>query len=184
LKQRNIQIDDILKYNIGYCEDGLYGGRIIVPSYNEDGNLNYFVARSFYEDATMKYKNPPVSRDVIVFDNQINWEEPITLVEGVFDSFSVKRNVIPILGKFIPRTLKKKIFDRGVKEITIMLDSDAISDSTKHTEYFMKNGIKVRNVIPTDKDAGEMGFDAVKELITKTEETGWDSLILAKLNNL
>lgn len=184
LKQRNIQIDDILKYNIGYCENGLYGGRIIVPSYNEDGNLNYFVARSFYEDATMKYKNPPVSRDVIVFDNQINWEEPITLVEGVFDSFSVKRNVIPILGKFIPRTLKKKIFDRGVKEITIMLDSDAISDSTKHTEYFMKNGIKVRNVIPTDKDAGEMGFDAVKELITKTEETGWDSLILTKLNNL
>jgi DNA primase len=184
LKQRNIQIDDILKYNIGYCEDGLYGGRIIVPSYNEDDNLNYFVARSFYEDATMKYKNPPVSRDVIVFDNQINWEEPITLVEGVFDSFSVKRNVIPILGKFIPRTLKKKIFDRGVKEITIMLDSDAISDSTKHTEYFMKNGIKVRNVIPTDKDAGEMGFDAVKELITKTEETGWDSLILTKLNNL
>jgi hypothetical protein len=29
-----------------------------------------------------------------------------------------------------------------------------------------------------------MGFDAVKELITQTEETGWDSLILTKLNNL
>jgi DNA primase len=184
LKQRSIKIDDILKYNIGYCEDGLYGGRIIVPSYNEDGNLNYFIARSFYEDEPYKYKNPPVSRDVIVFDNQINWNEPIVLVEGVFDSFSVKRNVIPILGKFIPRTLKKKIFEKGVKEITIVLDSDAISDSTKHTEFFIKNGIKVKNVIPTDKDAGEMGFEAVKELITQTEETGWDSLVLTKLNNL
>jgi DNA primase len=184
LKQRSIKIDDILKYNIGYCEDGLYGGRIIVPSYNEDGNLNYFIARSFYEDEPYKYKNPPVSRDVIVFDNQINWNEPIVLVEGVFDSFSVKRNVIPILGKFIPRTLKKKIFEKGVKEITIILDSDAIADSSKHTEFFIKNGIKVKNVIPTDKDAGEMGFDAVKELITQTEETGWDSLILTKLNNL
>jgi DNA primase len=184
LNQRNIKIDDILKYNIGYCEDGLYGGRIIIPSYNEDGNLNYFVARSFHEDEPYKYKNPPVSRDVIVFDNQINWNEPIVLVEGVFDSFSVKRNVIPILGKFIPRSLKKKIFEKGVKEITIVLDSDAISDSTKHTEFFMKNGIKVKNVIPTDKDAGEMGFEAVKELITQTEETGWDSLVLTKLNNL
>ena len=184
LNQRNIKMDDILKYNIGYCEDGLYGGRIIIPSYNEDGNLNYFVARSFHEDEPYKYKNPPVSRDVIVFDNQINWNEPIVLVEGVFDSFSVKRNVIPILGKFIPRSLKKKIFEKGVKEITIVLDSDAISDSTKHTEFFMKNGIKVKNVIPTDKDAGEMGFEAVKELITQTEETGWDSLILTKLNNL
>jgi DNA primase len=184
LNQRNIKMDDILKYNIGYCEDGLYGGRIIIPSYNEDGNLNYFVARSFYEDEPYKYKNPPVSRDVIVFDNQINWDEPIVLVEGVFDSFSVKRNVIPILGKFIPRSLKKKIFEKGVKEITIVLDSDAISDSLKHTEFFIKNGIKVKNVIPTDRDAGEMGFEAVKELITQTEETGWDSLILTKLNNL
>ena len=179
LNQRNIKMDDILKYNIGYCEDGLYGGRIIIPSYNEDGNLNYFVARSYYEDEPYKYKNPPVSRDVIVFDNQINWDEPIVLVEGVFDSFSVKRNVIPILGKFIPRSLKKKIFEKGVKEITIVLDSDAISDSTKHTEFFMKNGIKVKNVIPTDKDAGEMGFEAVKELITQTQ---YDELKKTGLN--
>ena len=57
----------------------------------------------------MKYKNPPISRDVIVFDGMINWNEPITLVEGVFDSFSVKRNVIPLLGKFLLSKLKNKI---------------------------------------------------------------------------
>ena len=184
LHRRGIHMDEILKYNIGYCEDGLYGGRVIIPSYNEDGELNYFVARSYHEEATMKYKNPPVSRDVIVFDNQINWNEPITLVEGVFDSFSVKRNVIPILGKFIPKTLKAKIFEKGVKEITILLDSDAVSDSTKHADFFIKNGIKVTNIIPTGKDAGDMGFDEVNDLLKETEETGWDDLILSKLNNL
>jgi len=185
LKRRGITMDEVLKYNIGYCEDGLYGGRVIVPSYNEDGELNYFVARSFYEDEKMKYKNPPVSRDVIVFDNQINWNEPITLVEGVFDSFSVKRNVIPILGKFIPKTLKAKIFEKGVKEINILLDSDAVDDSTQHANFFIKNGIKVKNVIPNGgKDAGELGFEKVNELLKETEETGWDDLILTKLNNL
>jgi len=184
LHRRGIHMYEILKYNIGYCEDGLYGGRVIIPSYNEDGELNYFVARSYHEEATMKYKNPPVSRDVIVFDNQINWNEPITLVEGVFDSFSVKRNVIPILGKFIPKTLKAKIFEKGVKEITILLDSDAVSDSTKHADFFIKNGIKVTNIIPTGKDAGDMGFDEVNDLLKETEETGWDDLILSKLNNL
>ena len=101
LNKRNITKADIVKYNIGYCEDGLYGGRVIIPSYDDNGDLNYFVARSFYEDEKMKYKNPPISRDVIVFENQINWNEPIILVEGVFDSFSVKRNVIPLLGKFL-----------------------------------------------------------------------------------
>jgi DNA primase len=184
LSQRGIKESEIVKYNIGYCEDGLYKGRIIIPSYDASGELNYFIARSFYEDETIKYKNPPVNRDVIVFENQINWNEPITLVEGAFDAFSVKRNVIPLLGKFLLSKLKNKIFEKGVKEITIMLDSDAIEDSTKHTDYFMKNGIKVKNIIPSGKDAGELGYEKVNNLIKSAEETGWDTNILAKLNNL
>ena len=184
LKERGITQADIVKYNIGYCSEGLYFGRIIVPSYDENGDLNYFVARSYYKEERMKYKNPPVNRDVIVFDNQINWNEPIILCEGVFDSFSIKRNCIPLLGKFLLSKLKNKIIDKGVKEVTIMLDSDAIADSTKHTDYFLKNGIKVRNIIPTDKDAGEMGFKAVSELLKGAKQTGWDDLVLSKLNNI
>lgn len=184
IKRRGITDAEIVKYNIGYCEDGMYGGRVIIPSYDENGELNYFVARSFYEDEKMKYKNPPVNRDVIVFENMINWKEPITLVEGVFDAFSVKRNVIPLLGKFLLSKLKNKIFEMGVKEVTIILDSDAIEDSTKHSDYLIKNGIKVKNIIPKDKDAGEMGFQKVSELIKESSETGWDDLILTKLRNL
>lgn len=184
LKERGITQADIVKYNIGYCSEGLYFGRVIVPSYDENGDLNYFVARSYYKEERMKYKNPPVNRDVIVFDNQINWNEPITLCEGVFDSFSIKRNCIPLLGKFLLSKLKNKIIEKGVKEVTIMLDSDAISDSTKHTDYFLKNGIKVRNIIPTDKDAGEMGFKKVNELLKGAKQTGWDDLVLSKLNNI
>jgi DNA primase len=184
LKRRGITMDEVFRYNIGYCENGLYGGRVIIPSYTEDGELNYFIARSFYEDNKMKYKNPPVSRNVVVFDNQINWNEPITLVEGVFDAFSVKRNAIPLLSKFLLTELKNKILNKGVKEINILLDSDAIDDSTKHTEFFQRNGIKVKNIIPEGKDAGEMGFDKVNELLKEAEETGWDDLVLTKLNNL
>jgi hypothetical protein len=185
LKRRGISMDEVSKYNIGYCEDGLYGGRIIIPSYDEDNELNYFIARTFYEDVGMKYKNPPVSRDVIVFDNQINWNEPITLVEGVFDSFSVKRNAIPMLSKFLLSKLKTKILEKGVSEINLLMDSDAVEDSTKHAEYFIKNGIKVTNIIPQgESDAADMGFDKVNELLKETEETGWDNLILSKLNNL
>jgi len=184
LKERGITQADIVKYNIGYCSEGLYFGRIIVPSYDADGDLNYFIARSYYKEERMKYKNPPVNRDVIVFENQINWNEPITLVEGVFDSFSVKRNCIPLLGKFLLSKLKNKIIEKGVKEVTILLDSDAIADSTKHTDYFIKNGINVKNIIPTGKDAGDMGFKAVRELLKGATQTGWDDLVLSKLNNI
>ena len=74
--------------------------------------------------------------------------------------------------------------EKGVKDVTIMLDSDAVEDSTKHTEWFQKSGIKVRNIIPTDKDAGEMGFRKVNEILKSAKETTWDDLVKAKLSNI
>jgi hypothetical protein len=184
LKRRGIGMDLIVRYNIGYCSHGDYGGRIIIPSYDGNGELNYFIARSFYEDNKMKYKNPPVSRNVIVFENHINWNEPITLVEGGFDAFSVRRNVIPLLSKFILPKLKTKIKEMGVKKVNILLDPDAIQSSVKYTEYFLKNGIEVNNIILTEGDAGELGFEKINKLIKESKETKWDDLILTKINNI
>lgn len=184
LKNRGIGMDLIIKYNIGYCDSGDYGGRIIVPSYDVNGELNYFVARSYYDDTKMKYKNPPVSRNVIVFENHINWNEPITFVEGVYDAFSVRRNVIPLLSKFILQKLKSKLKEMNVKKVNILLDPDAIGSSLKHTEYFLKNGIEVNNIILKDGDAGELGFEKINQLIKGSTETKWDELILTKIKNL
>ena len=39
LKSRGITKNEILKYNIGYCEEGLYAKMVIIPSYDENGNL-------------------------------------------------------------------------------------------------------------------------------------------------
>lgn len=184
LKKRNIGMDLIIKYNIGYCDSGLYRGRVIIPSYDENGELNYFEARTFYEDEKLKYKKPPVSRNVIVFDNHINWNEPITLVEGVFDAFSIRRNVIPMLGKFLLPMLKNKIKEKGVGEITLVMDPDAVMASIKHSEYFIKNGIRVKNVMLKDTDAGELGFEKTNSIIKETKQTNWDDLILTKIQNI
>jgi hypothetical protein len=97
LKTRNITKEDILKYNIGYCEHGSYANMIIIPSYDNKGNLNYFTARGFEEFSQSKYKNPDVSRDIIGFELFINWDVPITICEGMFDAMAIKRNVIPLL---------------------------------------------------------------------------------------
>ena len=48
-------------------------------------------SRSVFTEEKFKYKNPPVSKNVIMFENQVNWKEPITLVEGVFDAMAVKK---------------------------------------------------------------------------------------------
>ena len=108
LQNRGITKGDILRYGIGYCDGGLYSNRVIIPSYDSDGELNYFVGRNIYNGG-MKYKNPPVSKNVIGFDLFINWEEPIVLCEGVFDAMAIKRNAIPLFGKTVPKILMKKL---------------------------------------------------------------------------
>ena len=120
---------------------------------------------------SLNTKNPPVSKNVTIFENQINWNEPITLCEGVFDAMSIKRNTIPLLGKFIPKTLMDSIYKKGIKEIKIILDKDAQSQALYYVNYFMNNGITVTNVLPTEKDGGEMGFSKVNQKLKDTKKS-------------
>ena len=90
LKNRGITLVDIIRYGMGYCEEGLYANRIIVPSYSSDGELNYFVGRDIYEGG-MKYKNPPVSKDVIGLEIYLLIGMNQLFYEGVFDAIFPKK---------------------------------------------------------------------------------------------
>ena len=169
---------------MGFCPKGLYAGRVIIPSYDSNNKLNYFIARSVYDDEPYKYKNPPVSKNVIMFENQINWNEPITLCEGAFDALSIKRNAIPILGKFIPKKLMDSIYKKEVKHINILLDKDAQQQALHYVVQLGNQGIEVRNIIPSDKDAGEMGFSRVNQILKESTETNFSDVIKQKLFNL
>ena len=183
-KTRNITREDIIRYNIGYCESGIYGGRIIIPSYDGNNRLNYFIARSVFEEEKFKYKNPPVSKNIIMFENQINWNEPITLVEGVFDAMAVRRNAIPLLGKFVPKKLNESIYTKGVKNINILLDTDAQDQALYYTMQFQNQGINTKNVVPSEKDAGEMGFVEINHILKQSEKTQFSDIISQKLLGL
>ena len=167
LKKRGITEQDIERYNLGYCTEGPYQNRIIIPSYDEHGKLNYFVGRDFYA-STLKYKNPPIPKDVIGFDLYINWSLPIILVEGVFDAMSVKNNSIPLFGKSILPKLYGKIVEKKVKDIFIILDSDAFNDAIQMTEKFVNEGINVNFVKLDGKDPNDLGY---KKMITKIDNS-------------
>ena len=163
LRKRGITLDDIKRYNLGYCSEGVYQNRIIIPSYDSIGKLNYFVGRDFYA-STLKYKNPPIPKDVIGFDLYVNWSLPIILVEGVFDAMSIKNNSIPLFGKTILPKLYGKIIENKVKDIFIILDSDAFDDAIQITEKFVNEGISVNFVKLDGKDPNDLGY---KKMITK-----------------
>jgi len=110
LKSRGITDDIIEKYRIGYTMKGDYSGRIIVPSYTKEGELNYFVGRAWGGNPKFKYKNSIAEKDKIIFNEHlIDWEKDIYIVEGVFDGFFLE-NSIPMLGKHLSSVLFESIY--------------------------------------------------------------------------
>ena len=181
LKNRGVTVDDILKYNIGYCDKGQYKGMIIIPSYDANGQLNYFVARNFDRSSYIKYKNPPISRNIIPFELFINWDSPLVLCEGPFDAMAIKRNAIPLLGKNIQANLMKKIVLSTVKKIYIALDKDAIKSALGFCETFLNEGKEVYLVELNDKDPSELGFNHFTHLIQSTQPLSYSDLLEKKI---
>jgi DNA primase len=162
LKKRGIGDDIINKYNIGLCVEGEYAGRIIVPSYNKKGELNFFVSRSWNPRSRLKYKNPEAAKDFLIFNESlIDWKKDIYLVEGVFDSFFLD-NSICLLGKYINDNLWEKLYTKAKKNIIVCLDGDAYVDAKKLFDKLnggtLYNRVKLVK-LPKDKDVCDLRGD-------------------------
>lgn len=181
LKSRNITRDDILRYNIGYCEDGKYRNRIVVPSYDKDGNLNFFTARDFLNSSYLKYLTPDWSKDFIGFELYINWNEPITLVEGVFDAISIRRNAIPLFGKIISPSLREAIFEYDVCKINVCLDDDAVRNALDISNYFSNQGIDVNLIKLGGHDPSSLGFEKTTSEINSSKTIEFYDIISMKM---
>jgi DNA primase len=181
LLKRGLTLNDIVKYKIGFCIEGNFAKRIIIPSYDENGILNFFSTRTYLPDETQKYKNPSVDRNIIGWEYYINWNTPIILVEGIFDALTIKRNVIPLFGKTISEALMKKIVGSQVQKIYVALDNDALKEAIKHCEKLLSFGKEVYLVELGGKDANEIGFERFLENIEATPPLTFSTLVSKKL---
>ena len=172
LKKRGITQEIIDKYQIGLCIEGEYSGRIVVPSFNKKGELNFFVSRSWNPKSKLKYKNPEAAKDFLIFNESlIDFKKDIYIVEGVFDSFFLD-NSIALLGKYINDNMWEKLYTKAKKDIIICLDGDAYDDAKKL--YDKLNGGALYNRVklvklPKDKDVCDLRGDITSYYIQEKE---------------
>lgn len=182
LKKRGLNKYDILRYNIGYCDEGPFSGMIIIPSYDSAGNLNFYSGRCYYDvDDILLHKNCDASKDIVGFENQINWNMPITICEGGFDAIAARINAIPLFGKILRDGLKYKIVRNRPPAIYLALDPDAFKDSVKAAKFFMDNGIKTYIVDLREGDPSQIGHKRFNELKGKAIELTFGKLIEYRL---
>lgn len=184
LKSRGISKRDIQLWKIGYCNEGRYGGRIIIPSFNNNGDCNYFIARS-YVGHNRKYLNPPCGRDIIFNELMIDWDEPVVLVEGVFDAIVAGENSIPILGS----TLRKesKLFQAlaiNDAQVYMALDNDAQKKSNYMIQSMLKYDMEVFKINTSlIEDVGSITTQHFEELKKAAELIDSDFFFFNKMLN-
>lgn len=166
LHERGLSDRDIFWWKLGYCEDGEYRGRIVIPSFDDIGLLNFFTARAIDPHNSWRYKNGNFSKDIIFNDYMIDWRNPVTLVEGPFDSFKAGENSIPVLGSFLsPGT---KLFNRIVLagiDVFIAFDADAEEKQNSVIESLLSYGVTSWAMrVKGKKDVGEMSKDEFSSL--------------------
>ena len=163
LKSRGITEQQILKWKIGYCFGGEYRNRIVIPSFNDDGNVSYFVARSYNGD-TYKYKNPRASKNIVFNELYIDWSEDLILVEGVFDAINAG-NSVPILGSTLrtDSSLIKKIVYNDTP-VYVALDPDAAEKERKVIKTLLKYDVELYKIdVNGYEDVGSMPKDVFED---------------------
>lgn len=181
-KKRGLSLNDIVKYNIGYCKTGKYANKIIIPSYDVFGNINYFIGRSYEKEPRLKYDAPSVDKKHIIgMEYYINWSVPIILCEGVFDAIAIKRNAIPLFGKVISEALMMKLVQSQVKTVYLALDKDIIKLSIEYAEKLLNLGKEVYLIELNEKDPSDIGFENMTKLLHQAKPFTFADIILKKL---
>jgi DNA primase len=143
MNTRKITQTQIDKFKIGYTETGPRKFRIILPSFNSFGRMNYFEARSYLDNPKIPYWKPdfPHAHDIIFNEHLINWDLPVYLVEGVFDALRIP-NAIAMLGKKPAELLLNKLIKNNAT-VVVCLDADAFKDGLDIYKRLSSLGLNV-----------------------------------------
>lgn len=188
LKDRGITEKEMWRFKLGYSEISDYRGRVIIPSFDAEGKLNYLVARKISDSVFgPKYINPKIRSSEIIFNEiTINWKKELTLVEGGFDLIKVNENATCLLGSEINESGKlfNKILENNTP-ILLCLDNDMKLKSLDIVKKLESYGIEISAVdLGSYKDPGELPINKFDEIKKNKLNSSWENRLFEKISNI
>ncbi len=168
LYNRGLTIEDINYYRIGYCIEGKYADRIVVPVYKRD-DLVSFIARAITPEKKPKVLTPaalPGShgvKDFIYNLDRAKDTKVLLIGEGVFDAISLGISGVCLFGKEATPIQLAQIINAKPRRVIICLDGDAYKYSIKLADKLLLHipDIRVCN-FPEKEDPSSLGPEVQK----------------------
>ena len=173
LNSRGITDEEIKYYDIRVGLDA-YKGRILIPTYDDFGNVTYFVARDYLGTSPMKYFNAKDTNKSEHVWNLNNAKEGDTIIitEGCFSGISANRipnmTAVCTFGKAMSEKQIQLITKHKPKEIILSLDGDVTEKETLRTLKMIRrfySGVLTVAHLPADKDPNDMTLEEYQDVI-------------------
>lgn len=186
-RERKIFLENELWYwKFGVAEgDEDLNNRVILPSFDSEGNVNYWTARAFDKRLKPKYLNPNIPRENIIFNEiNIDWSKPLTITEGPFDLIKCNNNATCLLGSALNE--KYKLFQKLVENqtpIVLALDEDAKEKSLEIIKNIIQYGneIKFLQIPKKYGDVGAMSKSMFMELYKNAQPITQENYLSIKI---
>lgn len=186
--ERGLTDRDMWYFKLGISDEMRWSRRIIVPSFDGQGKLNYFVARAIDKFKRPKYDNPDQDKTPVIFNEiNIDWTQRLVICEGVFDLFKCGENAVPLLGSDLNEqsALFSSILVNNTP-VAIALDGDMWE--TKTLKAAKKLADYDVDVVLVDTrqfvDPGSASREQFKEALDAAKQLDWASTFLTRLGRV
>lgn len=188
LEKRGVTYNAAKYFRLGLSNQSIFRRRVIFPSFDGNGELNYVTARAVDDETTFKYFNTQKQRSSLVFNEvDVAWNRELTLVEGPFDLLACNgMNAVPMLGSWLDENYL--LFNRIVANrtpVVLAFDPDALAKQEKVARRLLQYEIPVRVVDwsdhPTDADPSKVGHETFKKMVKEASHYDQSSAFRSRL---
>ncbi len=180
ITNRGLSKHTVALYRLGYADEGSFKGRIIMPSFDAHGMINFFSARTIH-NIKPTYMLPDATKDIISNEHMIDWTKPIYLVEGMFDEMAIGCQAISLYGKFMLHRLALKIVDKKPPMVYVCLDVDARYEAMSLMKRLVGYDVQCSLLDLKGKDPAVVGASGVADAVELSRSvTGSMGLIAVK----
>tara|TARA_B100000282_G_scaffold294238_1_gene271067 strand:- start:2911 stop:3849 length:939 start_codon:yes stop_codon:yes gene_type:complete len=174
-------------FRVGYSNEFGWSRRLIIPSFDENGKLNYITGRAIDADNNFRYKNISAPRKTLVFNEiDIEWNKPLLIAEGPLDLINVHMNKTCLLGSTLSKEslLFKRIVENKT-DVVLILDRDAIKKTLKIAKDLSDYSINVKiNFPPDGKDLNDLPKVDIEHLIASAQQYDYKLMLKLKMGNI
>jgi hypothetical protein len=185
--RRGMTLNDMWRWRVGVSQESRFVDRIIIPSFDAQGALNYYTSRAVSDVKYPRYVNAECMKQNVIFNElDIDWDSTLTLTEGVFDLIATVDNAVPLLGNSLDEEFK--LFDAIVSHdtpVVLALDADAYTHTQRIARLLYSYNIDV-SVMPlgSHKDLGEMSRCEYRRLHGSTVRWSPKTALLTRIRNM